>query len=58
MRIVLYLSLYQTLFQVRFVIVWSGLANNAILPLMAQQKQIVRICLSKCTLEGVSSNRI
>jgi len=52
MRLV-HLSIYQAIF--RFgLLVWGGLNDNALYPLINQQKQILRICLRKGTLENSS----
>jgi hypothetical protein len=46
-----YLALYQALLQYSLLI-WGGLSANALKPLSIQQRQIIRICLQKPTLEG------
>ena len=49
-----YLALYQALLQYGLLI-WGGLSADALKPLLIQQRQIVKICLKKPTLEGSTS---
>jgi len=51
---IVYLSLYQAIFQYDLVI-RGRLADNAIHPLVTQQKQFIRVCLRKFIFEGSSS---
>jgi hypothetical protein len=37
-------------------LVWVGLANNAVKPFIIQQRQIIRVTLSKQNLVGLTSN--
>jgi len=52
----LYLALYQAIFQYGLLI-WGGLSDNALKPLLLQQRQIVRVCLQKTNyVESTSHN--
>lgn len=46
-----YLALYQAIFQYGLLI-WGGLSDNALKPLLLHQRQIVRICLQKTHYVG------
>jgi len=48
---IIYLALYQAILQYG-LLVWGGTAKNALQPLVIQQRLIIRICLSKISLEG------
>jgi len=50
----IYFALYQAILQYG-LLVWGGLAKNAIQPLLIQQRQIIRVCLSKQNLVGSTS---
>jgi len=46
-----YLALYQAIFQYGLLI-WGGLSDNALKPLLLHQRQIVRVCLQKTNYVG------
>lgn len=46
-----YFALYQSNFQY-VILVWGGLRDNFLNPLVVNQNNIVRICLNKFTLQG------
>jgi len=37
------------------LLIWGGLSANALRPLLNQQRQIVRICMQKPTVENSTS---
>jgi len=46
-----YLALYQALL-LYGLLIWGGISVDALIPLLIQQIQIVRICLMQFSLEG------